>query len=149
GDGLTDLVRLRNGEVSYWPNLGYGRFGPRVVMDAPPVFDHPDQFEQRRVRLADLDGSGTTDIVYLGRDTIRYWLNQSGNGWAAPETLEQFPATDDLSSVMVVDLLGTGTGCLVWSSPLPRDAQRPLQYVDLMRGTDLDDNVVHGCKPYL
>ena len=25
GDGLTDLVRIRNGEVCYWPNLGYGR----------------------------------------------------------------------------------------------------------------------------
>lgn len=27
GDGLTDLVRIRNGEVCYWPNLGYGQFG--------------------------------------------------------------------------------------------------------------------------
>ena len=27
GDGLTDIVRIRNGEISYWPNLGYGRFG--------------------------------------------------------------------------------------------------------------------------
>ncbi|NHF73486.1 FG-GAP repeat domain-containing protein [Paracoccus xiamenensis] len=31
GDGLTDLVRIRNGEVSYWPSLGHGRFGPRVT----------------------------------------------------------------------------------------------------------------------
>ena len=30
GDGLSDLVRIRNGEVCYWPNLGYGRFGPKV-----------------------------------------------------------------------------------------------------------------------
>ena len=29
GDGLTDIVRIRNGEISYWPNLGYGRFGAR------------------------------------------------------------------------------------------------------------------------
>ncbi len=33
GDGLTDIVRIRNGEVCYWPNVGYGRFGPKVVMD--------------------------------------------------------------------------------------------------------------------
>ena len=26
GDGLTDLVRIRNAEVCYWPNLGHGRF---------------------------------------------------------------------------------------------------------------------------
>ncbi len=33
GDGLTDWVRLRNGEVCYGPNLGYGRFGAKVTMD--------------------------------------------------------------------------------------------------------------------
>jgi hypothetical protein len=27
GDGLNDIVRVRNGETAYWPNLGYGRFG--------------------------------------------------------------------------------------------------------------------------
>jgi hypothetical protein len=41
GDGLTDLVHLRNGEVIYWPNLGYGRFGAKVAMDNAPWFDHP------------------------------------------------------------------------------------------------------------
>ena len=48
GDGLTDLVRIRNGEVCYWPNLGYGRFGARVTMDNSPWFDHPDLFDQRQ-----------------------------------------------------------------------------------------------------
>ena len=42
GDGLTDLVRIRNGEVCYWPNLGYGRFGAKVTMDHAPWFDAPD-----------------------------------------------------------------------------------------------------------
>ena len=70
GDGLTDLVRIRNGEVCYWPNLGYGRFGAKVTMDNAPWFDAPDQFDQRRIRLADIDGSGTTDIIYLGRDGV-------------------------------------------------------------------------------
>ncbi len=36
GDGLTDLVRIRSGEVCYWPNLGYGRFGAKVAMDWTP-----------------------------------------------------------------------------------------------------------------
>ena len=39
GDGLTDLVRIRNGEVCYWPNLGYGRFGAKVTMDHSPWFE--------------------------------------------------------------------------------------------------------------
>ena len=44
GDGLSDLVRIRNGEVCYWPNLGYGRFGAKVTMDGAPVFDYPGPF---------------------------------------------------------------------------------------------------------
>src|SRR4030095_3396629 len=38
GDGLSDLVRIRNGEVCYWPNLGYGHFGAKVTMDGSPRF---------------------------------------------------------------------------------------------------------------
>src|SRR5262249_47695818 len=41
GDGLTDIVRIRNGEVCYWPNLGYGQFGRKVAMDNAPNFDYP------------------------------------------------------------------------------------------------------------
>lgn len=44
GDGLTDIVRIRNGEVCYWPNLGHGCFGAKVTMDNAPWFDSPDQF---------------------------------------------------------------------------------------------------------
>jgi len=36
GDGLTDIVRIRNGEVCYWPNLGYGHFGAKVTMAQAP-----------------------------------------------------------------------------------------------------------------
>jgi len=134
GDGLTDLVRIRNGEVCYWPNLGYGRFGAKVTMDASPWFDSPDLFDQRRIRLADIDGSGVTDIIYLGRNAIHLYFNQSGNSWSARRPLNYFPRTNNLSSVTVVDLLGNGTACLVWSSPLPSDVRRPMRYIDLMGG---------------
>jgi RHS repeat-associated protein len=134
GDGLTDLVRIRNGEVCYWPNLGYGRFGARVSMDAAPWFDAPDLFDQRRIRLADIDGSGVTDIAYLGRDSVRLYFNQAGNSWSAAQPLKELPPVDDLSSVLVVDLLGNGTACLVWSSPLPGVTGSPMRYVDLMGG---------------
>jgi RHS repeat-associated protein len=134
GDGLTDLVRIRNGEVCYWPNLGYGCFGARVSMDKAPWFDNPDQFDQRRIRLADIDGSGLIDILYLGNGGVRFYYNQSGNTWSESHNLPQFPHIDNLSSVQVLDLLGNGTACLVWSSPLPRDARQSLLYIDLMNG---------------
>ena len=134
GDGLTDLVRIRNGEVCYWPNLGYGRFGAKVMMDNSPHFDAPDQFDQRRIRLADIDGSGVTDIIYFKEDGVYIYLNESGNRWADAEKLKSFPKIDNLSSVIAVDLLGNGTACLVWSSPLPGHACKPMRYIDLMGG---------------
>jgi RHS repeat-associated protein len=140
GDGLNDLVRIRNGEVCYWPSLGYGRFGARVTMAGAPWFDHPELFDQQRVRLADIDGSGTTDILYLEREEIAVWLNQAGNsfrryGSEPGETpLSQFPTVDDLAAVQAIDLLGNGTACLVWSSPLPGQGHQPMRYIDLMGG---------------
>ena len=83
GDGLPDIVRIRNGEVCYWPSLGYGRFGAKVTMDDAPVFDMTDLFDQRRLHLADIDGSGVSDIIYLARDGIQLYFNQAGNGWSA------------------------------------------------------------------
>lgn len=140
GDGLTDLVRVRNGEICYWPNLGYGNFGAKVTMDNAPLFDHADLFNEHFITFADIDGSGTADLVYLGaRPAI--WFNQSGNSWTAGHELTQFPVIPAAGQVQasVFDLLGTGTACAVWTSPLPQDATAPLRYVDLTAGV----------KPYL
>ena len=134
GDGLADLVRLRNGEICYWSNLGDGRFGPKVSMDGAPVFDAVDQFRQERIRLADIDGTGTTDVVYLGRGEIQCWSNQAGNRWALVRRIAHVPETDALGRVQVLDLLGAGTACVVWSSPHERDGGRPLRYLDLCGG---------------
>ncbi|MFN8582681.1 MAG: VCBS repeat-containing protein [Gemmatimonadaceae bacterium] len=111
GDGLADIVRIRNGEVCYWPNLGYGRFGAKVSMDGAPCFEVPDLFDPQRIRLADIDGSGTTDIVYLGNDSARAYFNQSGNGWSQAVRLPQLPSVDQEATVQVMDLLGIGTAC--------------------------------------
>jgi hypothetical protein len=133
GDGLSDLVQVRNGEVRYWANRGFGRFGTCVTMDDAPWFDAPDRFDQRRVRLADVDGSGTADLVYLHPEGTHVYLNRSGNAWARPfELVQSFPRLDALANVAVLDLLGRGTACLVWSSPLPADSGRQLRYLDLM-----------------
>jgi RHS repeat-associated protein len=133
GDGLTDIVRIRNSEICYWPNLGYGRFGPKVLMDRSPWFDAPGLFDSRRIRLADTDGSGTTDILYVASDRIHVYLNESGNSLSPRKTLRGLPAPGN-DGISLVDFLGRGTACLVWSSPLRSDALRPLRYVDLMRG---------------
>ncbi len=134
GDGLVDLVRVRSGEVCYWPNLGYGRFGRQVSMGAAPHFDPPDLFDPRRLRLADIDGSGTTDLVYLESSGARLYFNQCGNRFSPVRVLGGFPPVDSLANISVADLLGSGTACLVWSSPLPGESGRSLRYIDLMGG---------------
>lgn len=132
GDGLSDLVRVRCGEVSYWPNLGRGQFGPKITLDGALRFDRPDQFEPRRVRFADIDGSGTSDLVYCGNDGARAYFNLAGNALSPPLRIRSLPPLDDLSRLEVVDLLGHGTACLVWSSAAPARAERPVVYVDLL-----------------
>lgn len=138
GDGLTDLVRIRNGEVCYWPNLGHGHFGKRVNMPNAPHFDYPEVFSRQRIRLIDMDGSGTTDVVYIGNSTISYWNNQSGNSFSLDMEIYHFPKVDNVASVSVMDLFGKGTSCLVWSSPMPGDEPYRIKYIDLF-----------GQKPYL
>ena len=134
GDGLTDLVRIRNGEVCYWPNLGYGRFGAQghdgqcaVVRHARPVRSeaHPARRHRRlRHHRHHLPAAATASVLYF---------NQSGNGWsAAASRCAVFPRRTISRSVTTVDLLGNGTACLVWSSPLPGDARPP----DALRRSD-------------
>ena len=76
----------------------------------------------------------TTDIIYLGREGVDVYVNQSGNRWSPAQRLTAFPPIDDAAAIEVVDLLGNGTACLVWSSPLPATRRRPMRYVDLMGG---------------
>ncbi len=132
GDGLTDLVRIRNGEICYWPNQGYCRFGAKISMDNAPHFDYPDQFEHIRLRVADIDGTGAADLIYLHGDGVRLYFNQSGNSWSEAQVLGIFPRVDEIVSIAPADLLGNGTACLVWSSPLPGDSQHRMRYVNLM-----------------
>ena len=134
GDGMLDQVRIQNGRVEYWPQLGNGRFGDAVVMENAPVFDYDTEFDQRRLRLVDLDGNGTADLLYIGRGEVRYWINANGNRFVEGDRLTDLPYIDNLSSVQVLDFLGDGTSCLVWSSPLTTFAAEPIHYLRLTSG---------------
>src|SRR5262249_40921398 len=106
-----------------------------------------DMFDPRRIRLGDIDGSGTTDILYVGRDGIDFYANQAGNSLADPLKLPRFPSSDPACTLGVVDALGSGTPCLVCSSPYPAHAHDPMRYMDLLRGkkphllTRVDNNM--------
>nr|WP_320014948.1 SpvB/TcaC N-terminal domain-containing protein [uncultured Desulfobacter sp.] len=134
GDGLTDIVRIRNGDICYWPNLGYGRFGAKVNMSNAPVFDLPDIFNPQYLHLADISGTGVTDILYLAGRQFQAYLNHSGNSWSENHTIDAFFPMDQNAGISVVDLMGSGTSCIVWSSDLPTLTNNPMRYIDLMSG---------------
>lgn len=144
GDGLTDIVRIRNGEICYWPNLGYGRFGAKVNMPNAPLFDSTALFNPAYLQLADISGTGATDILYLGQNRFRAWLNLGGNAWSNVCNIDPFPVTAQPSQLSVADLLGNGTSCIVWSSPLPGFADSPMRYIDLMGGKK--PHILYGIK---
>lgn len=119
GDGLVDIVRIHHGTVEYWPNLGYGRFGKRIIMGAVP--DAPQSegtFDGSRLFFVDLDGTGCADLVYVGFNEVHFWFNRSGNGWSARQVISGTPFAPTGSGLDFADILGTGTATLVWSRDL-------------------------------
>ena len=131
GDGLPDMVRVDNGRVQYWPNQGRGQFGRAVLMGASPRFDSDDAFEPGRLHFVDLDRSGAADLMYLGRGELRWWRNLAGNSFDVGHTVGGLPYIDAGAAVQLVDFLGDGGRCLVWSSPLPMDEGRAISYLRL------------------
>lgn len=139
GDGLSDIVRIRNGEICYWPNMGYGRFGAKVTMSNAPVFDTPDGFNPAYLHVTEVSGTGAADLLYVGRNRVVAYLNLSGNAWSDGQRIDPFPTVEAPNQITVCDFTGNGTGSLVWSSPEPANADAPLRYIDLMGGN----------KPYI
>ncbi|MGW8464634.1 toxin TcdB middle/C-terminal domain-containing protein [Pseudomonas sp. CLCA07] len=116
GSGQQHLVRIRHNEMKCWPNLGRGRFGKGRVI-ATLDFSY-EEFDASRVLLADLDGSGSADLIYLLPECARIYMNRSGNGLSPaidlpwPEGLRH----DRFCQVHVTDLQGLGCSSLVFST---------------------------------
>lgn len=113
GDGLNDIVWIHSGSIDYWPNLGYGRFGKRVTMVNAPKLEQ--NFDPSRLFLADIDGSGCADLVYVDFDRVHFAFNRSGNGWSDMQTIHGTPATTDAADIQFADIFGTGMATLLWS----------------------------------
>ena len=138
GDGLQDLVLVRSGHLTYWPNLGYGRWGDPVRMRQAPRF--PDGFDPRRVLLGDVDGDGLADLIYVHDGKVLLWGNQSGNTFTAgPVTVYGTPRVADTDAIQLADLHGTGMAGLLYTRPADTTGASGWRYLDL----------TGGVKPYL
>ena len=137
GDGLQDIAVVYQGRIDYWPNLGYGHWGKRIVTQIPGML--PPDFDPQRVLLGDVDGDGIADLLYVSDRGVTLWVNRTGNGWSEPRTIRGTPAVNNEVSVRLVDLLGAGVAGVLWT----RDADgsgRPANFFLDLTG---------GRKPYL
>jgi RHS repeat-associated protein len=135
GGGSPQRYRITDGAVEVWPSLGGGRFAPRVLMGNAPVFG-PD-FDPGRLFLADLDGSGTADIIYVRGNRIDVYFNQAGNSFTSTALTVALPtAVTNGRQVSVADVFGSGCHSVVVRQDVPNAANWAC---DLSAGT----------KPYL
>lgn len=138
GDGLQDIVLIHDGNVEYWPNLGYGQWGSRIHMRTSPRF--PYGYDPKRILIADVDGDGLADVVYVGHGEVRLWINRSGNGWTEqPVIIHGTPPVTDLDGLRLVDFLGSGTSGVLWSTDAGRLGPSNFMFLDF----------TGGIKPYL
>lgn len=104
GDGLLHRVLLRKHSCTAFPNLGDGSFGEGVhVLQAP---DFGEDFDARRIRFADVTGSGTEDLVYVKQKQILIYQNISGAFFLPPVSIllpEMFSPAD---SIYFADFIG-------------------------------------------
>lgn len=120
GSGQQHLVRISDGMVECWPSLGYGRFGEPVILDDAPRFR--GTADMSRLYLADIDGSGTADIIYAYPDRVEIFFNRSGNFFSDPLIILLPSVLDRLDQLQFADVYGSGATCMVFSElhPEPR-----------------------------
>ncbi|WP_368900050.1 toxin TcdB middle/C-terminal domain-containing protein, partial [Morganella morganii] len=117
GSGQQHLVQISADGVLCWPNLGHGRFGQPLALDG--FSKKQTEFNAAYVYLADIDGSGTADILYARSDYIEIYRNRSGNGFDKPVTVK-LPAGvryDNTCRLQVADVQGLGVASLLLTVP--------------------------------
>jgi RHS repeat-associated protein len=127
GDGIDDIVRVDGGGVTYWQNLGGGRWTGPVAIANPPQL--PFDTQPERLFLSDVDGDGCADLIYLDQGRVLYWLNHSGNGFSDAHTVDYVP-TGQISEARLADMRGSGTAGLLWSTAGPFGRGTAYFYLD-------------------
>lgn len=132
GDRLQDIVSFilmgNQLEVSYWPNMGWGRWdfnknlGEGITI--PSV-------EAEDLLLFDVNGDGLSDLVAVDNGTLFFWVNL-GSSWSQGFTVSDTPTYIRGTTILrQADMNGNGTTDLVWENwENPEDCR--IQYLDFV-----------------
>ena len=96
----------------------------------------PTGYDPRRLLLGDVDGDGLADIVYVEDTTVTLWINQSGNGWSDPISIEGTPPVTDLDAVRLADLCGAGISGVLWSADASALSRPEMCFLDFTGGCE-------------
>ncbi|WP_135079062.1 SpvB/TcaC N-terminal domain-containing protein [Terasakiella sp. SH-1] len=118
GDGLSHRVKITRNTVEVWPNLGYGQFGEAISLGDTPDFG--DDFDASRLQLADTDGSGVVDLIYITPTHVNLYVNQNGNGFSEAISIKLPDHYSNIDRISFADILGNGTSCLVLTTISPK-----------------------------
>ncbi|MCP4160802.1 MAG: hypothetical protein GY760_12080, partial [Deltaproteobacteria bacterium] len=127
GDRILDIVHFDNRSCYYFPGMGYGKFGSKVLME-----NSPRSFtDENKIMFADVNGDGLSDVVYVG-SYIRVWLN---NGFKASDHTkgvfsQEFTiysgALNNFSAFRQADINGNGSIDIVCT------VRSKIAYIDFM-----------------
>lgn len=117
GAGRQHLVELTAEGIRYWPNLGHGRFGDPVTMAGFSL--NAGLFNPQHLYMVDMDGSGTTDLIYARHGELVLWVNECGNRFADPVViaLPEGVKFDDTCRLQIADVQGLGASSLILTVP--------------------------------
>ena len=129
GDGIQDIVRVRRGDLRYWPGRGNGFWGTgalddcpagtfgdkrSISMDSAPFYS---DIQGTSLRMDDVNGDGLDDLVQVRFDAIDVWLNVDGKSWTERSIIDGTTASPSYANrVRLMDINGSGTRDIVWGN---------------------------------
>lgn len=139
GDGLPDIVRVRNQDIRYWPGRGQGLWGTGTpescpanalgedrslaMAGGPPMVNSGNPFQ-----LDDVNGDGLADLIQPLYGAVQIWLNVDGTSWTSPFVIDGAFSSQINNEFRLLDINGSGTKDLVWGTG------GKYQYIDVLGG---------------
>ncbi len=114
GDGMQDLVMVRDGRVILWEHNGNGSYEEGQPLLNPPTGVGSNEIA---IQMDDLNNDGQGDLVMVGNRTVTYWLSLGDGGLSDPIVLQNTPAYNAAdTAVRLADIDGDGASELLFSS---------------------------------